>query len=145
MAAPCSVLSWKYLRSEFPNELLLHLTARGTRYCFERGRQHASQNVMLSVDLIAARAWQRCWDHDCAVSDCAVQLEAADGSRRVLKAKHALEAPPRQAVPSLASLFEFEARSGRPPVDAEEDGHGEDGEDEADVGAGGRSVPVLVD
>ncbi|KAL1526788.1 hypothetical protein AB1Y20_015484 [Prymnesium parvum] len=109
----CKVLTWKYLRSEHPVEILLHLTARGTRYCFARGRPHKNQSVMLSVDLIGRRAWQRCWD-----SDCVTLTREGEGSNIALKSKHELERPPPDAVPSLPVLMHFEAEHSTPTDDA---------------------------
>ena len=51
--ASVGIGKWIYLRSEFPLERLLHLTATGTRFCFAKGRQHKGQHVMLTVDLVA--------------------------------------------------------------------------------------------
>ena len=100
--AACSIRKWHYVRSEHPNERLLHLTAHGTRYCFARGRQHASQHVMLSLDLIAGIAYQRCWD----AVDC---VEVVRGGV-TLKCKHRLGRPPVAALPTLADLDAFEAQ-----------------------------------
>lgn len=99
---PCSVKHWKYVRSEHPTELLLHLTANGTRYCFARGRQHRSQRVMISFDLLQRHAWQRCWD-----PDCEALVSTADASTR-MKAKHELARPPPDVAPSLPIIMEFE-------------------------------------
>jgi len=46
-APAASVRDWRYVRSAHPAERLLHLTASGTRYCFHKGREHKSQNVMV--------------------------------------------------------------------------------------------------
>ena len=58
IAKPSLCASPRYVRSEHPCERLLHLTAGGTRWCFHRGRQHKSQLVMLTIDLLGGRAWQ---------------------------------------------------------------------------------------
>ena len=50
---------------------------------------------MVTIDLVAGRAWHRCWDASCA---------AADGTA----ARHELPLPPAAAVPSLEALLEFE-------------------------------------
>ena len=81
-------------------EQLLHLTARGTRYCFSRGRQHQSQLVMLTIDLIRAVAYQRCWD----AVDC---VELVRGV--TLKCKHRTGRPPASALPSTADIDAFES------------------------------------
>ena len=61
-----SVQGWQVVRTEWPSEALLHLTGVGGR-CAHVGRQHASENIMLSIDLLNAIAWQRCWDTKCVV------------------------------------------------------------------------------
>ena len=61
-----SVQGWQVVRAEWPPEALLHLTGVGGR-CAHVGRQHASENIMLSIDLNNAIAWQRCWDAECAM------------------------------------------------------------------------------
>ena len=40
------------------HQILLHLTARGTKFCFARGRQHRSQNVILTIDLLQGKVWR---------------------------------------------------------------------------------------
>lgn len=100
----CGIRSWRYLRSEYPNERLLHLTARGTRYCFSRGRQHQGQNVMISVDLLQGRAWQRCWDN----TDCVVRVADHMGKESLIKAKQAISRPSASLLPTFAELQEFE-------------------------------------
>ena len=98
--ASVGIGKWIYLRSEFPIERLLHLTATGTRFCFAKGRQHKGQHVMLTVDLIAQVAYQRCWDN----ADCVVH-----GPRGVrLKSKHPLGRPPIDVLPTWAELQRFE-------------------------------------
>jgi len=61
-----SVKGWQVVRAKWPPEALLHLTGVGGR-CAHIGRQHASENIMLSIDLNNAIAWQRCWDAKCVV------------------------------------------------------------------------------
>ena len=97
----CTVRKWAYLRSEHPNEALLHLTAHGTRFCFHRGRQHKSQLVMISIDLLRGVAFQRCWDS----VDCVEEVRGV-----TLKCKHRLGRP-AAALPSLADLLEYEKAS----------------------------------
>ena len=63
----CSgVQGWELARSDWPPEALLHLTGRGGR-CAHVERAHKSENVMISVDLLNALAWQRCWNRECVV------------------------------------------------------------------------------
>mmetsp|Transcript_34130 Transcript_34130/g.81203 ORF Transcript_34130/g.81203 Transcript_34130/m.81203 type:complete len:91 (-) Transcript_34130:28-300(-) len=57
---------WEYLVSEWPEERLLHLTARGGR-CAHVGRAHRANNSMLTIDVMDGLAWQRCFDHKCVV------------------------------------------------------------------------------
>jgi len=98
--ASVGIGKWIYLRSEFPLERLLHLTATGTRFCFAKGRQHKGQHVMLTVDLVAQVAYQRCWDN----TDCVVH-----GPRGIhLKSKHPLGRPPIDVLPTWAELQRFE-------------------------------------
>ena len=52
--------------SEWPEERLLHLTARGGR-CAHVGRAHRANNSMLTIDVMDGLAWQRCFDHKCVV------------------------------------------------------------------------------
>ena len=56
---------------------------------------------MISVDMHAGLAWQRCWD----AQDC---VEVGVHGRKV-KAKRRLPRPPPSALPTLAALDEFEA------------------------------------
>ena len=51
-ASGVGIRDWRYARSEYPSERLLHLSASGTRHCFCVGREHRSQHVMVSVDLL---------------------------------------------------------------------------------------------
>ena len=99
------VRKWAYIRSQYPRECYLHLTASGTRYCFARGRQHRSQLVMLTVDLLGGAAWQRCWDN----VDCIAHVTAPNGQPRQLKLKHPLRPPPRETMPNEQQLGAFEA------------------------------------
>ena len=85
-------------------QALLHILPAGTRWCFHKGCEHRSQNVMLTIDLVSERAWQRCWDHECVIT-------APSGGGH-LKAKYALGRPPARAVPSLVQLVNFEANRG---------------------------------
>ena len=63
----CGVARWEVVRSEWPEEWLLHLTARGG-CCAHVGRAHrAGNNIMLTVDMMNGLAWQRCFDHACVV------------------------------------------------------------------------------
>ena len=101
---------WSYCRAEFPCERLLHLTAAGTRWCFCRGRQHKSQLVMASFDLLHGRAYQRCWD----AADCVVH--ARGGVK--LKARHALTLADKTAFPTWSELDAFEQASDRCERDA---------------------------
>ena len=106
------VSKWTYLRSEHPNERLLHLAASGTRFCFAKGRQHKSQNVMLTVDLAGRAgplAYQRCWDN----TDC---IEHRAGCS--VKSKHALGRPPADMMPSWDELQRFEDANERGIADA---------------------------
>ena len=104
-SAPCRVRNWQYTRSEFPCERLLHLTAAGTRWCQHRGRQHKSQLVMLSIDLLSGTAWQRCWDS----VDCVVHAtRASDGRVAMLKAKAEARRPDASVMPTWTELDAFE-------------------------------------
>jgi len=77
-AAPgCSVEMWTYVRAGNPSERLLHLTARGTRFCFHKGAAHMSNKTMITVDLQSGVAWQRCWDVECMQDGiCCGQIKA---------------------------------------------------------------------
>jgi len=91
---------WRYCRSAHPTEALLHLMPKGTRFCYHIGREHRSQNTMLTISLIKERAWQRCWDADCVVPSNVPAMN--------LKAKHSCSSPPPSLVPSLLDLIRFE-------------------------------------
>lgn len=94
------VLEWRYVRSEYPTEQLIHMTAKGVRHCFHRQREHLQQHVMISVDLIRHQAWQRCWDPDCSI--------AVEGAPCRLKAKHLIGRPPVSGMPVRSQLDKFE-------------------------------------
>ena len=99
-SARCGVRSWRYVRSDYPQECLIHLVAEGTRYCFTRGRQHKSHSVMLTVDLVAGVAWQRCYDAE----DC-VETLAGDGA--VINAKHLIFRTAASALPICETKSDF--------------------------------------
>jgi hypothetical protein len=116
--AGCAVKGWTYVRAEHPPEALLHLVATGTRYCFGRGRQHKSQAVMLTVNLLTGTAWQRCYDVDC--------IEYSGGV--ALKAKHRVGLVPFGTLPTHVDRASFERANDRhhaARVDDHDDAHGE--------------------
>ena len=95
---------WRYCRSAHPTEALFHLLPSGTRWCYHKGGEHCSQNIMITIDLIGERAYQRCWDRECTV--------LAPSQLGRVKAKHALSRPPASAMPTLVQLIEFERVEG---------------------------------
>ena len=101
-SSACGIKAWTYIRSEHPAERLLHMTAEGTRYCFCRGRQHASNLTMLTIDLNLGVAYQRCWDRQ----NCIVRgVNGVD----MVKAKHRLpRRPPAGALPTVEEMDAFE-------------------------------------
>merc|ERR1719440_2449115 len=96
--AHVDVNGWRYVRGDHPGEQLLHLSAQGTRYCFHKGREHRAQKVMITIDLLRHRAWQRCWDPECKHihrrNGCQEQGDAAAKICYDVKAKHSLGRPP---------------------------------------------------
>ena len=89
---------WRYERAESPREAYVHVTGEAQGVCAHVGRAHASQRVMVTIDLERGVAWQRCWDQRCTV---------VIGSGYV-KAKHALGAVPADVMPSAEGLHGFE-------------------------------------
>ena len=92
-AAPAS---WRYEVAEWPTERLLHLVGCGGR-CEHVGRQHASENIMITIDLCNGIAWQRCYDRACRVS-------VGRGHR---KARHLIGVVPSHLVPCHAQISSY--------------------------------------
>ena len=53
--------AWRYEHAAQPEEMLVHAFGRGG-HCHHVGRPHASENIMVTIDMLNQLAWQRCWD-----------------------------------------------------------------------------------
>ena len=62
-----ALASWRYEEAEWPPERLLHIIGCGG-CCAHIGRPHTSENIMITLDLLNAIAWQRCFDKSCRVN-----------------------------------------------------------------------------
>lgn len=101
--------NWMYVWADYPTERYLHLTIKGTRYCYARGRQHKQQHIILSIDLQDGTAWQRCWDRE----DCIVRAQATNGNNVRLRAKHPVDQVPAGVIPKIVDLAVFEMKDRR--------------------------------
>ena len=80
------------------DEAYVHFTIRReyAAFCHCVGRPHAEQNVMITIDLLAGVAYQRCWDRNCKDA-------TTKGSARHVLSCHS----PPGALPSRDALSEF--------------------------------------
>ena len=82
-------MSWRYVAAEFPSERYLHLSVPGRGvFCRSRGRPHANQNLVVTVDPINGRCWQRCYDGE----DCARNVPTTAGGVCRIANRHELAA-----------------------------------------------------
>ena len=90
-------------------ERVIHLTAQGTRHCFNIGRQHKSNNVILTVDLVSGMAYQACYDKECVHHVTKTDGGAPAGPLGgTLKAMEGLDLTPANCLPDHMQLHLFE-------------------------------------
>ena len=100
-----TLMSWRYVAAEYPSERYLHLAVKGRGVvCRSRGRAHQNQNLVVSIDPINGRCWQRC--HDGA--DCAHDVPTTRGGVCRLANRHSLVAPADDLKVDRAALLAFE-------------------------------------
>lgn len=84
------------------SEAYIHFTLnRGyASYCHNIGRPHNEQNIMITIDLLAGIAYQRCWDRSC--------------KNRITKgsARHLLSRNPPGEMPTPTALENFGKKTG---------------------------------
>ena len=98
-------MSWRYVAAEFPSERYLHLTVKGQGvFCRSRGRPHQNQNLVVTVDPVNGRCWQRCYDG----ADCARNVPTTSGGVCRLANRHELAAPADDLKVDRAALPAFE-------------------------------------
>jgi hypothetical protein len=100
-----TLMSWRYVAAEFPSERYLHLTVKGQGvFCRSRGRPHQNQNLVVTVDPVNGRCWQRCYDNP----DCARNVPTTSGGVCRLANRHELAAPADDLKVDRAALLAFE-------------------------------------
>ena len=100
-----ALMSWRYVAAEFPSERYLHLTVKGQGvFCRSRGRPHQNQNLVVTVDPVNGRCWQRCYDD----ADCARDVSTTSGGVCRLANRHELAAPADDLKVDRAALLAFE-------------------------------------
>ena len=105
-----TLMSWRYVAAEFPSERYLHLTVKGQGvFCRSRGRPHQNQNLVVTVDPVNGRCWQRCYDNP----DCARNVPTTSGGVCRLANRHELAAPADDLKVDRAALCTFEQSARR--------------------------------
>ena len=100
-----TLMSWRYVAAEFPSERYLHLTVKGQGVvCRSRGRPHQNQNLVVTVDPVNGRCWQRCYDG----ADCARNVPTTSGGVCRVANRHELAAPADDLKVDRAALLAFE-------------------------------------
>jgi len=105
-----ALMSWRYVAAEFPSERYLHLNVKGQGvFCRSRGRPHQNQNLVVTVDPVNGRCWQRCYDG----ADCARDVPTTSGGVCRLANRHELAAPADDLKVDRAALCSFEQSARR--------------------------------
>ena len=100
-----ALMSWRYVAAEFPSERYLHLTVKGQGvFCRSRGRPHQNQNLVVTVDPVNGRCWQRCYDG----ADCARNVPTTSGGVCRVANRHELAAPADDLKVDRRALLAFE-------------------------------------
>ena len=100
-----TLMSWRYVAAEFPSERYLHLTVKGQGvFCRSRGRPHQNQNLVVTVDPVNGRCWQRCYDG----ADCARNVPTTSGGVCRIANRHELAAPADDLKVDRRALLAFE-------------------------------------
>jgi len=84
-------MSWRYVAADYPSasERYLHLSVPGRGvFCRSRGRPHANQNLVVTIDPRNGRCWQRCFDS----ADCARNVPTTAGGVCRISNRHELAA-----------------------------------------------------